>query len=84
MAAMLAIPEPMPTQALRPRTSAMYEAGTKDRKAPSEEAAIMRPVIFGVRGREIQQPSLYRREAIPLWVLKDVARRVGHDDQPQH
>lgn len=41
--------DPMPTQILRPNLSAIYEAGAKETKAPTEVAAMIRPTIFGSR-----------------------------------
>lgn len=38
--------EPIAMQIRRPRLSAIYEPGMKERKEPSETAAIMRPLVF--------------------------------------
>ena len=38
--------EPIATQIRRPRLSAIYEPGMKERNEPSETAAMMRPLVF--------------------------------------
>lgn len=48
MAATITSVDPIPTQSLRPKLSAMYDVGIKARKAPSDTAAIIRPVPLGL------------------------------------
>lgn len=41
--------DPMPTHRRRPNRSATYEAGIKERKAPSETAAMIKPSALELR-----------------------------------
>jgi hypothetical protein len=73
---------PMTMEARRPRLSATYEAGMKDRKAPSETAATMRPVAFELSSlKNMLTAFLSEFSHSVRWIEQNVSLTLGKHKQ---